>query len=49
MVREGVDGEELYGGGEEEVISWYTPNLPLPKKLAADLRAKVRVEPGKVV
>ena len=49
MAREGEDGGELCGGGEGEVISRYVPDLPLPKKLAADLRAKVRVGPGKIV
>ena len=39
--REGEDGGELCGGGEGEVISRYVPDLPLPKKLAVDLRAKV--------
>ena len=39
VAREGEDGRELFGGGE--VISRYVPDLPLPKKLAADLRAKV--------
>ena len=41
VAREGEDGKELFGGGEGEAISRYVPDLPLPKKLATDLRAKV--------
>ena len=41
VATEGEDGGELFGGGEGEVISRYMPDLPLPKKLAADLRAEV--------
>ena len=43
VAREGEDSGELFGGGEGEAIFRYVPDLPLPKKLAADLRAKVRV------
>ena len=49
MARKGEDGGELCGGREGEVISRYVPDLPLPKKFAADLRAKARVGPGKVI
>ena len=49
VAREGEDNRKLCGGGEGEVIFRYVPDLPLTEELAADLRAKVRVRPGKVV
>ena len=48
MAREGEDGRELSGGGEREVVSWFVPDLPLLEKSAANLGAKVGVEPGEI-
>ena len=41
MAREGKDGRKLIGGREGEIISRNVLDLPLLKKSAADLRAKV--------
>ena len=48
MAREGEDGRELCGGGEREVVSWFTPDLSLLEKSATILGAEVGVESGKI-